>query len=114
LKKFLVSVPIFYHFDPERKIAVKTDAFKLVITGVLSQYDDDDDIFHPVAYFSRKQSPVEINSEIYDKELLTIIRTFKEWCPLLDGSPHTLKVLSNYQNLTYFTINCLLNCHQTR
>jgi hypothetical protein len=79
LKKSFVSAPILHQFDPERKIAVETDASNLVVTGVLSQCDDDDDndddndILHPVAYFSRKHSPAKINYEIYGKELLTIV-----------------------------------------
>jgi hypothetical protein len=55
---------------------VQTDAFNLVITGMLLQYNDDN-ILYPVAYFSRKYSPVEINYEIYDKELLVIVHAFK-------------------------------------
>jgi hypothetical protein len=70
---------------------VETDTSNLIITGVLSQYDDDN-ILHPVAYFSRKHSPAEINYEIYDKELLAIIQVLKKWRPLLEGSPHTIEV----------------------
>jgi hypothetical protein len=92
---------------------VKTDAANLIIARVLSQYDDDD-ILHPVAYFSRKQSPAEINYKIYDKELLAIVRSFKELRSLLAGLPHTINVISDHQNLTYFMTNCLLNYCQTR
>jgi hypothetical protein len=62
---------------------VETDASNLIITRVLSQHDDDN-ILHPVAYFSRKHFPIEIHYEIYEKELLTIIWTFKKWYPLLE------------------------------
>jgi hypothetical protein len=113
LKKSFISAPILYHFDPGRKIVVETDTSNLVIVGVLSPYDNND-ILHPVAYFSRKHSPAEINYEIYDKELLAIVQAFKEWHPLLKGSPHTIKVISNNRNLTYFTTNRLLNYRQTR
>jgi ABC-type uncharacterized transport system auxiliary subunit len=90
-----------------------TEASDLVITNVFSQFDDDD-ILHAVAHFSRKHSPAEINYEIYDKELLTIVRAFKEWHPLLEGSAHTIEVISNHRNLIYVTTNRLLNYHQTR
>jgi hypothetical protein len=72
LKKSFVSAPILCHFNPKRKIVVETDASNLVVTGVLSQYDNDN-ILHLVTYFSRKHSPAEINSEIYDKKLLAIV-----------------------------------------
>jgi hypothetical protein len=95
LKKSFVLAAILRHFDPERKIMVETDASNLIIVRVLSQYDHDN-ILHPVAYFSRKHSPAKINYEIYDKELLTIVRTFNGWCPLLEGAPHTIKVISDH------------------
>jgi hypothetical protein len=113
LKKSFVSAPILHHFDGERKIVVETDASNLVIAGALSQYDNND-ILHPVAHLSRKHFPAEINYEIYDKEFLAIVWAFKEWRPLLEGSPHTIKVISDYRNLTYFTTNLLLNYRQTR
>jgi hypothetical protein len=80
LKKSFVSAPILRHFDPKRRIMVETNASNLVITRVLSQYDDVDTL-HPVAYFSRKHSPVRINYETYEKKLFMIIWAFKEWCP---------------------------------
>jgi hypothetical protein len=72
LQKSFVSAIILHHFDPERKIMVDTNGSNLVIIGVLSQYDNND-ILYPVAYFSKKYFPAEINYEIYDKELLTIV-----------------------------------------
>jgi hypothetical protein len=96
LKKSFISASILHHFDPERKITVETDASNLVVTRVLLQYDDDDDILYLVAYFSKKHSPAKINYEIYNKELLAIVQAFKEWCPLLEGSPHTIEVISNH------------------
>jgi hypothetical protein len=71
LKNTFVSAPILPHFDPEREIVVERDTSNLVVTGVLSQFDDND-IFHLVAYFSRKHFPAEINYKIYDNKLLTI------------------------------------------
>jgi hypothetical protein len=74
---------------------VETIASKLIVTGILSQHDDKG-ILHSVANFSRKPLPMEINYNIYDKELLTIICTLKEWYPLLKGFLHNLEVISNY------------------
>jgi hypothetical protein len=76
-------------------MVVETDASNLVITGVLSQYDDDN-ILHHVAYCSRKHSSAEIDHEIYEKELRAIVWAFKEGQPLLEGSPHIIKVLSDH------------------
>jgi hypothetical protein len=81
---------------------VETDASNLGVMGSLSQYDDEG-ILHLVANFSGKHSPMENNYEIYNKELLTIIRTFKEWYTLLNGTLHTLDIISDYLNQTDFT-----------
>ncbi|KAF4311370.1 hypothetical protein GTA08_BOTSDO13164 [Botryosphaeria dothidea] len=45
--------------------------------GILSQYDDNG-VLRPVAYFSKKNSPAECNYEIYDKELLAIIKCLQQ------------------------------------
>jgi hypothetical protein len=78
LKEAFTSAPILRHFDFDREIVVETDASDYVSAGVLSQYGDDD-LLHPVAFFSKKHSPAECNYEIYDKELMAIIRCFEEW-----------------------------------
>jgi hypothetical protein len=109
-KRPYISIPILGHFDLERKIILETDPFNLVITGVLSQYDDDN-ILHLVADFSRKHCSAAINYEIYNKELLAIMWAFTERHLLLNGSLHTIEVIVNHQNPTYFTTNRLLNYH---
>jgi hypothetical protein len=44
---------------------------------VLSQYNEEGTL-RPVTFFSKKHSVVKCNYEIYDKELLAIIRYLKE------------------------------------
>jgi hypothetical protein len=110
LKKYFISASILCHFDPERTVMVETDVSNLIVMGLPSQYDEI--TLHPVAYFSRKHSPTEINYKIYDKELLKIIYAFKEWYPLLEGSTYTMEVILDHPNLTYFTTNQLLNYRQ--
>jgi hypothetical protein len=45
----------------------------------------------------------EYNYEIYDKKLLAIIRYFEEWRPELEGTSSPIKIITDYQNLEYFT-----------
>jgi hypothetical protein len=111
LKATFTSAPILACFDPDCDIIVETDASDYVSTSVLSQYDDDN-VLHPVAYFSKTHSPAECNYEIYDKELMAIIRAFEEWCPELQSVINPIHVLSNHKNLEYFTMTKLLNRHQ--
>jgi transposase InsO family protein len=113
LKKAFTTAPVLRHFDYDREIIVETDASDYVSAGILSQYDDDG-VLHPVAFYSRKHSPAECNYEIYDKELMAIVRAFEEWRPHLEGSRHPIQVLSDHKNLEYFMSTKLLNRRQAR
>jgi hypothetical protein len=72
LKTTFTSAPVLAHFDLDWHIIVETDASNYVSASMLSQYNDDN-VLHPMAYFSKKHSPAECNYEIYDKELMAII-----------------------------------------
>ena len=84
IKQAFRSTPMLAHFDPEKETWVETDASDFVTAGVLSQMHDG--ILQPVAFFSKKHSVTECNYEIYDKELLAIVRCFEEWRPDLEGT----------------------------
>ena len=99
-------------FNFEHDAVVETDAFNYVSAGLLSQYDDEE-ILHPVAFFSKMQAPAECNYEIYDKELLAVVRAFEEWRAELQSVINPVQVLTNHKNLEYFTTTKLLNCRQT-
>ncbi|KFG84296.1 hypothetical protein MANI_115950 [Metarhizium anisopliae] len=73
LKTAFTTGPALVFFDYNRKTVLETDASDWASGGVLSQYDDDGSL-RPVAYFSSKHSAAECNYEIYDKELLAIIK----------------------------------------
>jgi hypothetical protein len=70
------------HFNPDQDIIVETDASDYISTGVLSQYNNHN-IFHTMAYCSKEHSPMEYNYDIYDKQLMAIVRAFEEWYPEL-------------------------------
>ena len=38
-------------------------------------------VLQPVAFLSKKMLPAELNYQIYDKELLVIVRSFEIWQP---------------------------------
>ena len=60
-------------WDLERKIVVEVDSSSYAVGGALSQYREDR-LLHLVAFFSQKNSPVECNYPIYNKELLAVVR----------------------------------------
>jgi len=65
------------HYNPDLLVTVEIDAFDYVVIEVMSQRDDNEQL-RPVTYFSSKMLFAECNYEIYDKELLAIIRAFEE------------------------------------
>ena len=113
LKKAFTSAPILRYYNPEFKCVLETDASDYAIGAILSQINEDHEL-HPVAYYSRKLSPAELNYEIYDKEMLAIVEAFKEWRHYLEGAQHKITVYSDHKNLEYFTKTKTLNRRQAR
>lgn len=71
-------------------------------------------MLRPVAYFSSKHTAAECNYEIYDKELLAIIKALEEWRPELQGSGEPFEVVTDHKNLQYFMTTKTLNQRQVR
>jgi hypothetical protein len=113
LKEAFCNAPILAIYDYSRKTVVETDASDWAAGGVLSQYDDEKRL-RPVAYFSAKHSPAECNYEIYDKELLAIVKSLEEWRPELHGTQDPFEIVTDHKNLEYFTTTKSLNQRQAR
>jgi len=111
LKEAFTTAPILIHFDFDKEIVVETDASNIASAGILSQ-PGSDGLLHSIAFFSKKHTPVECNYDIYDKELIAVVRAFEEWRTYLVGRPVTVR--SDHQNLRYFTTKRLLNQRQAR
>jgi len=101
LQLAFTTAPILRHFDPSRKVCIETDASDYVSAGILPQLENND-VLCPVAFFSKKHSLAECDYDIYDKELLAIVRAFEEWRPETDGAEYPIAVLSYHRNLEYF------------
>jgi len=111
LKTAFTQAPILAHFNPDNPIVVETDASDYVITEIISQISPEDGNIHPFVFYSCSMQPVEINYEIYHKELLTIFEAFQQWHNYLEGSAHVILMLSDHKNLEYFvTTKQLTHC----
>jgi hypothetical protein len=113
LRSAFTSAPILVHFDPSRPCIVETDASDFVVAAILSQRDDNN-VLHPVAFYSSKMSSAERNYDIHDKELLAVVKAFTEWRHYLEGSLHRVLVLTDHRNLEYFMTKRTLNRRQAR
>ena len=101
LKKHFMEEPVLMMPDQTKPFQIETDASRYATGAVLTQLDSNGDQ-HPISFISKTLSPAEWNYEIYDRELLAIIRALEEWRHYIQGSPHTTIVLSNHKNLTYY------------
>ena len=98
LKQQLTSAPVLMMPDQTKPFQIKCDASKYASGAVLTQLDSNGD-WHPVAFLSRTFSETEHNYEIYDRELLAIVRALEEWWHYIQGSGHPMIIYSDHQNL---------------
>lgn len=108
LKLGFTLSPLLRHFDPHLPCTVDTNASHSAIAGVLHQ-PNKLGLLHPVAYFSRKLSPTEINHKLYNKELLAVVKSFSDMRAWLIGMNPAVSVISDHKRLQYFMTSCVLN-----
>jgi hypothetical protein len=101
LKRCFAMAPALKIYDWEKPAVVETDSSDWSAGGTLLQEGDDGEV-HPVAYFSAKHSAQECNYDIYDKELLAIIKALEEWRPELEGACQRFDIITDHKNLQTF------------
>ena len=99
--------------DQTKPFQIECDASKYTSGAVLTQLDNNGDQ-HPIAFLSKTFNKMKRNYEIYDRELLAIIRVLEEWRHYIQGSGHTTIIHSDHQNLTFFRSAQKLNQQQAQ
>ena len=92
LKQAFTSAPILRIPDDLNPFRLSTDASDFAVGAVLYQLDPEDTLWHPVAFYSKSLSVHERNYEIYDKEMLAIIRELEEYRHYLKEHPLKFKI----------------------
>ena len=101
LKERVTQEPVLVHPILTNLFELEVDASGYALGAVLMQYSEDTKR-HPVGFYSSTLTPAERNYDIYDLELLAIVKALRHWRPLLAGSPHKIKVFSDHMNLQYW------------
>src|SRR6266481_7921010 len=101
LKNLVTSEPVLTHPDLKAQFKLEVDASGFTVGTVLLQRKTDGKQ-HPIGYYLATLIEVEHNYDIYDLELLAIVKALRHWRPLLAGSPHKIKVFSDHMNLQYW------------
>jgi hypothetical protein len=89
------------HPELDKQFELEVDASGFAVGAVLLQRKTDGKK-HPIAYYSATLNAAERNYDIFDLELLAIYKAVNHWRPFLAGSPHTVIIYSDHQNLTYW------------
>lgn len=113
LKTRFAMAPVLQMPDVTKPFLVESDASQWATGAVLRQRDINGDM-RPCAYLLEGFTEAERNYEIYDRELLGIIRALKAWRHYLEGSGHSVTILSDHKNLTYWRNPQQLNRRQAR
>jgi len=100
LKEKITSQPVLFLPKREGKFRVEMDASGHAIGGVLSQ--EQDGKWRPIAFLSRTMQAAERNYEIYDKELLAIVKALAKWRQYLLDAAEPFEVWMDHKNLKYF------------
>ena len=113
LHNVFMKVFILRHFDSERHICIEINAFNYAVANILSQSDNEDQ-WHLIAFWFKMMINIERNYETYDQKLLIIVAMFKHWWHCVKDSYHTVKVLTDHNNLKSFMNVWKLNERQVR
>ena len=95
LKKFLEK-PILIIPDPSKQFFVESDVSKWVTGAILQQLDSNGDL-KPCSYISHSLMATERNYDIYNREMLGIIRALQMWRHFLEGNEHEVIILSDHK-----------------
>ena len=77
LKLQLISILVLYYYSPEYKSIIEIDISDRVIASIFLQLYSNKEQYL-VAYFLKTIVPTKYNYEIYNKEILTIVRSLAE------------------------------------
>ncbi len=64
---------------------------------------------HPIAYYSATFTPTERNYDIYERELLAIMRSLTHWQHYLGWTKYPFTILTDHANLLYYKTPKKLN-----
>jgi len=97
----------------DKEFRVEADASNFATGGVLS-IKCEDSKWKLVAYISKLLNETERNYEIYNKEMLAVIRCLEAWRHFLEGTKGKFEVWTDHKNLKYFMSNQKLNYRQAQ
>jgi len=110
--------PILKQPDFTKPFTVFTDASVYGVGAILSQEGGlnhkNKCKFHPVAYYSATFTKTEWNYDVYDRELLAIMKAITHWHPYLIWTKEPFKIFTDHANLLHWKSPHKLNRQTAR
>ncbi len=105
--------PVLLQPDFTKCFYLQTDASAYGVGAILSQAAGNGDCdsppaknskpkLHPLAYYSTTFLPAERNYDIYERELLAVMKALAHWCHYLGWTKHPFIILTDHANLQYW------------
>jgi L-rhamnose mutarotase len=106
LRDLMCQQPVLKQPDFTKPFAVFTDASAYGVGAILSQEGGPNTQnrtkYHPVTYYSATFTETERNYDIYDRELLTIMKVITHWRPYLIWTKEPFKIFTDHANLLHW------------
>jgi hypothetical protein len=111
LKALMCEAPVLIQPNFEKKFFLQVDASAYGVGAVLSQEGEittpslekqRKPALHPIAFYSATFTPTERNYNIYNRELLAMMKVLYHWRPYLAWTKEPFTILTDHVNLTYW------------
>ena len=107
LKTIMCRKPILRQPNYDNPFFLLTDASAYGVGAVLSQEGETNPrsqkpFLHPIAYYSSTFIPAERNYDIYERELLAVLKSLEHWRPHLAATEKPVTVLTDHANLAFW------------
>jgi hypothetical protein len=101
LRLAFTTAPVLMGYNQFAETRVETDASSYATGAVLLQKTSDQS-WQPIAFLSQSMNQAERNYDIWDKEMLAIIRALDSWRHYLIGLPEPFEIRTDHKNLKYW------------
>ena len=111
IRTIMCRAPVLRQPDFLKKFYLQTDASAYGVGAVLSQEGDittpslakfKKPVTHPVAFFLATFTPTERNYDIYERELLAVMKALAHWRLYLGWTKFPFTIMTDHANLQYW------------
>jgi hypothetical protein len=110
LKWLMCTMPVLTQLDFNKKFYLQTNMSRYGMGAILSQEGDPETLtptmarkktltLHPIVYYLATFTPTEWNYDVYDQELLAIMKALAHWQQYLGWTKVPFTIMTNHVNL---------------